>query len=1330
MNIYDITKTYILNEANVYNVKQPYNDVSIDAFIKQFIPNISTPEMQNIFAKKMQKLLLNDARFHNAVRDLPPDAPDWAKTAAEAGELVYFIATEELNDLVNNITHAIAAMEEDAAQTANKDQQSFAKKEMSGLGKVENLDVWNKKSNEYFKRGSRTAGRDEAGLKHIYDAGHGYNWYLIETEDAARRQGKTLQNCIGSYWTLGKAKREGFALVVLRDTKGNAYVAGRIQVAKKEMYEMKGKNNKPPVEKYMPYVIKFANHMKLSVSDSGSRDFVNAGYFYHEKTKKWYSKSEAIRDLVQTEELGKIAFGLSLRRVVVENKELFYMLYEKMAQMLGATNYNKSSLSTNGVSIYEARDKNNLPIITGLVQDMRLSAIKRHSATVTESFIFLEDIEGVKDALTDKAGREFISELYRRKLIDSIDGRIARTLFWQEKMAYNEEEGKYMPREDSTNTVDSGKGLHKWEHITDRNILNQIKGTLYGADGSGGDNTLPGDFNFKDVKDVYTTTVLPPSEDRKGNSVILVLLNMKDGSVFPIHVMGEDLINRGTGYSDLQSNTYHKSVEVDNKTVDSLVSLANKQKLNIPRFVRINHGIIKDGDTWGRAKTTPKDVEGGQVFDLTKYDGGDRLAAIYGISNDPSVSPGKADKFDIQDELGEVARKWSGRGSYGQPSETSPWGGKKLKDAYEHLFGGGTPDHIYAVELGYGVGRKHKTLLLTDDKTIVKMDTGTGSHEWQSWDDYDQVAKQLNVFAEKHGLTFGKNSTKDHREFREKGGKIFSATELERGRLQKNLDRGRFGKDAADSIEFEGGHTLSRMSPQEQGTWVRQSLKRNTRVPGEAWLLKDSIGETAGIVQVVNGKIAAVYNKKEDEYRQGGVNTPDQPNRKTKLSAKVAGLVRGAAEAMNWDIKPDNQFVIKKNSKEYYALANMRHQSKRRYHGGTQAEKRLVDAGMVTVTRPSGRLQIFTINPQGIAAFTGLRGGDDNATYNYVENTSPTALHADFKMPEHPGVADQKFTFSDKSVMQRMSPAEQAKWMRKDLKADTVKGDELWKIQKEGQADIDNVIVINNNRVTNSYSKSGGGKTANSDKASKADMLPYIKKAAEHMGWDVSPRVRVEIKSDSRQHQLLRYLNQRGRTPRTRALGAIGLNVGGLAGWDNTDAPAHDRILYDLGLVGMEKTGRSFGIDITRKGRDVLAKLERNEDVDVGDGNIEVTSSPPKKETKVDAPSPSSAPAPDPAADGARPARAPRAPGAEKKSDAALRIFTQMATDNDAMPTRSEFMNILRAAPFNMTDAGAGTYFYTTKKKYAALNESFSAKAALELLLDSEISAFDSLFLI
>jgi len=102
-----------------------------------------------------------------------------------------------------------------------------------------------------------------------------------------------------------------------------------------------------------------------------------------------------------------------------------------------------------------------------------------------------------------------------------------------------------------------------------------------------------------------------------------------------------------------------------------------------------------------------------------------------------------------------------------------------------------------------------------------------------------------------------------------------------------------------------------------------------------------------------------------------------------------------------------------------------------------------------------------------------------------------------------------------------------------------------------------------------------------------------------------------------------------------------------------------------------------------------------------------------------------------PRAAGERTPRTPRAAGGQTKSALALEKFKDHVEDNGSIPTRGEFIAYMEADPFNMTKSGAQTYYYTTKKKYAALNESILGDIAKLLLVepDAIFSSFADLII-
>lgn len=89
----------------------------------------------------------------------------------------------------------------------------------------------------------------------------------------------------------------------------------------------------------------------------------------------------------------------------------------------------------------------------------------------------------------------------------------------------------------------------------------------------------------------------------------------------------------------------------------------------------------------------------------------------------------------------------------------------------------------------------------------------------------------------------------------------------------------------------------------------------------------------------------------------------------------------------------------------------------------------------------------------------------------------------------------------------------------------------------------------------------------------------------------------------------------------------------------------------------------------------------------------------------------------------ARTPRAPREAGGESKAARAMARFREMAAANGGqIPSRADFIAVLRQEPFNMTPAGASTYYHNIKVKHAQaagqLGETFTFKEYITLFVD------------
>lgn len=1036
MKIIDINNGFfyelssMITEANVVNVKVDFDGNSITKYVNHYAENLGSQEVKQIFAKKIAKLLVNDERFLYAVRNLPDNAPEWTKEAMQKGELVYFKPSAELDQSMEHLTHYMSALEQDSQNTENRDAMVYAQRELAGFSKAENLDILIKKSNEYFKRGSKKAGRSEEGMKEILDVGNGFVWYLLTSADAYRREGKTLQNCIGAIWTRDKAKKDGKEIVVLRKANGESIVAARIDNNSHTIEEMKGKNNQPPVDKYMLPVIQFVNKMKLGLSGYAEHDFRKGGYFFIEG--KLYPRAEVIKRFVSKEVIDKLPNGHTLVQINAGNQmiagELFGDVYPEFK------NYFWRSVSDGArVTIYELRS-NDKPLITGLVRGKTLIEIHRHSGGVEMTESLIREALDIKE----KIGREFISMLMRKKLIDEVSPKMQRALFWSERLKLKPETGEFEPSIPS-GKVETGKEHLKWEQYTDKADTTQIRNAL-GSENeyrkTGIDNISP-----KDVKSVFiakTEAELSYSHfNQKRQPVNLAIIKTKNNVLVPAVVTSSGSELNVTNIGAIGSPyTFPKKRHTE--IVNSTIALANKEHADLTKSFRVTNGIIKDGDTYKVFEPKKEQLSGepsGVKIDLSSVDIEDRFSAIDRVltaggirkrENDSETNIHEND-IDLADRIeaavtGEKFRRTNYYMKRHIIDDTSDWNGKEIRDVFKIVFGGATPDAIYLVDVNYGKDRTHEVCLIADRKTVIFVDGTTAKHEFQKWEDYDKVAEQLTAFAKQHGLVYEKTALGRVKELRVYQGEIRSASQVQKSRLQGMKKVGKVGLEGTDELDYADNSKLIRMSPEEQAEWARKGLHSDT-VPGEGWKLVDANGDPKAIFLVKDNTVQSVYAK-IPRLRRGTTsgNTPSASKldniTQKQLNKNDLKYLKTAMDQFNWGVKNSAQFVLKPESRQHNILKNLKRQPNGMQRGElyrslgvltpsgwdrpNSVDRHLAELGFIKRESVGNRNTIkLKITPTGIAA---LRLLNDDKPVNVAgvagaEKVSPTWEKPERKAP-------------------------------------------------------------------------------------------------------------------------------------------------------------------------------------------------------------------------------------------------------------------------------------------------------------------------------------------
>lgn len=997
MKIDTILAVYDLYEANVFNITDKYQDVSIHDYLKQFAENLPG-QHRGPFIKKITNLLVNDDRFHYAVRELPAGAPDWAQRALASEQLFAFKPSEELNDTLQHITHYLSAAAEDAVKSPSPDQKIVAQRELDAFPKAENIDVIKKKSDIFFTRGSRKAARDTTGLEKIFDSGEDYIWYKLTDAAAFQREGKVLQNCIGTIYTKERIDKDKQAIAVLKNPSNESVAAMRIQVDKREILEVKGKNNKPPIEKYMIPTIKFINHMKLEPSDHATHDLQRAGYYYDEPEKQILTRPQAIQKFVKSEPIAEVGGGLTLAKSTVTNDDLFDYLYVNLVS------HHRYRYIGNGrhPQIYDLRDASNTPVVTALVKDNKLVSLTSHRqqpGAVQEAAVHQEPQVSSTSLI-------LIKELLKRGVITSMEKGIQRQLLWQDKVRWDPATKEFGELVSSEKDIDTDKAHVKWKAFTDRTTLKQLFSSLQ-SDADDLEGPV-GDYSLKDIERIYVDSKTEigskdeddddDDDDDSESQVTYMVLKTKDGAALPIRAVfkGGDsqVLANNAGFKGVSSYTRGNR---DQRAVNSLIALANKENLSLPKSVQLNHGIIRSNDKYKQYDPKFEKVVGKTTaakLDLSNLSPGDRLAALSYVTSsshivDIGTSPRGSDVLTIADSVARLGNKAKHYYGTDTKSDISKWTKGELKDVYNELFKGGTPETLYVVDVKYGADKKTRTTLLVDGKKIIRVDSNTAGEKWQKWSDYDTVARQLNQFADEHGFTYEpqalvplhakKPTSAEHSsELRVAGGKVTTAANMKKQDIEAARQKGRFQMEGTDELKFADGAKLERMDPVDQATWIRQTMHGHGGGKGEAWKIFNKEGNAVAIIVVERGNVTAMYGKW----------AAAAPAASAQAAIGMRGIVssllpyvKKAAETFGWK-SASNAMTIKKDSKVHGDLQAVERSGARRRSYLRNTERLLLSLGMLIkgpnpfAARRYGASNYLLVTAQGKALLQKLKTKD------------------------------------------------------------------------------------------------------------------------------------------------------------------------------------------------------------------------------------------------------------------------------------------------------------------------------------------------------------------
>ena len=957
MKLFNVKHIFsVLSEANVLNVKQPYQDVSLVGYIEQFADNVPD-EVMGQFIKKMQKLLVADDRYLFAVRQLPQNAPDWAVQAMNNRDLVAFVPNAQLTDNIENVTHYLSAAYQNSKQTEDNNVRVAAERELKAFVKVGTIDGMFERANAYFNnvgsaKDTKNPNRSH-DMKEIYNVGGGFVWYLLRSPEDYKREGQLMKNCIGSIWTKEKTDKSGQAIIILRKNVSNAnqgesIVAARINNAENEVLEMKGKNNQVPIDKYMPPVLAFINKFKLTLNRGGASDFARAGYFYIDG--EFVGKEEAVKRVLSPPQPFAKMGKYEIRKTEIPEglpNEIVRLIVTAYPQ---AQEGGKLVYLTEGDTI----------LFTAVISDHLLKSVSVRSATISDMRVN-EDVEHMDTKKPLKI--QFIDRLIELGVVKDLAPSMKKMLLWKENMTVGDQTNKIVPAVPSE-TSRGDKQSFGWSMFTDKKMINQI--TSMAAIQHSDRKSYESDYSFTasyndvtvepdDVKAVYVNTPQHrdggAGDDRLGlTNETIVMFILKDGMMKLLRVVikndhklgsvsAEEVVARPSKYYRRSANTNRRT-----KLVNSIVQIANKHGVSIPDTSAMYAGLIRDEN--GKIAQFKPNVEklsdpSGKKVDLSKVPDEHYIAALFATlkvagartfhtveDDDLAQSLVFSSGFDLENKIAKAAEKirteTQSEEDKQKQHELSSWTlrryvkfnemreGKTVDSAEiaRRIFGVNRPNAIYMTTVDYGTqGKKFEIVMLVRDGKIIRVDQNTSAQTWQGWDDYDKVADHLNKFADKNNLRFMANSfsSASKYELRVVGGRVSTETAKQAKQADKLEQQGSIGREGTDELPFSDGSRWVRMPKAEVQQWSRVDNKFKIR--GSVWkLVMTKGGQTfvPFIVDVKDDNIVGIFHHGWRGHKQLHGQADGLPNvsggvqMHSHLKLIIAQYIKQAMDTFGW----------------------------------------------------------------------------------------------------------------------------------------------------------------------------------------------------------------------------------------------------------------------------------------------------------------------------------------------------------------------------------------------------------------------------------------------
>ena len=255
------------------------NPQCISAYLKRFTENYKDPDLlEKYLTLALEKPLRKDCAYLHRLDNLPHGAPDWL--AERWGKAVFheFIPNKDLDAKISCVKDWIeTCLEQGEPWTEHLDSEGRPLKLLKigsleqALKEVEKAQQFQQQRKEHH---SMEAFEYELGLGDIvisksYD--DGFRMVQILTRMGAAKEAYLMQHCIADEdykeLFLNVNPESQTAFYSLRDSSNNPHATLEVDLRTKKIIQCKGKQNKPPIDKYVSKIEGFIKDFKLTFTD-------------------------------------------------------------------------------------------------------------------------------------------------------------------------------------------------------------------------------------------------------------------------------------------------------------------------------------------------------------------------------------------------------------------------------------------------------------------------------------------------------------------------------------------------------------------------------------------------------------------------------------------------------------------------------------------------------------------------------------------------------------------------------------------------------------------------------------------------------------------------------------------------------------------------------------------------------------------------------------------------------------------------------------------------------------------------------------------------------